>query len=103
MVVHGVHVFGISVGRVIAILAFIAVSAYLDVVHVSADDGGWYVDETMKFLADDPDAKKEARNVTWAILGSVIPIMVVVGAFFVNRIRLRNRSHERTSLSGAKK
>ena len=83
MVVHGVHVFGISVGRVIAILAFIAVSAYLDVVHVSADDGGWYVDETMKFLADDPDAKKEARSVTWAILGSVIPIMVLVGGFFV--------------------
>ena len=83
MVMYGVHVFGISVGRVIAILAFIAVSAYLDVVHVSADDGGWYVDETMKFLADDPDAKKEARSVIWAILGSVIPIMVVIGAFFV--------------------
>ena len=108
MGMHGVHVFGISVGRVIAILAFIAVSAYLDVVHVSADDGGWYVDETMQFLADDPDAKKEARSVTWAILGSVIPIMVVVGpflfgAFFVMRIRLRNRSHEQTPLSGAKK
>ena len=77
-----------SVGRVIAILAFIAVSAYLDVVHVSADDGGWYVDETMKFVADGPDAK----NVTWAILGSVILIMVVVGAYFVMRIRLRNRN-----------
>jgi heme/copper-type cytochrome/quinol oxidase subunit 2 len=102
MVMHGVHVFGISVGRVIAILAFIAVSAYLDVVHVLADDGGWYVDETMKFLADDPDAKKEAWSVTWAIL-LVIPIMVVVGAFFVMRIRLRNRSHEQTPLSGAKK
>ena len=94
MVMHGVHVLGISVGRVMAILAFIAVSAYLDVVPVSADDGGWYVDETMKFLADDPDAKKEARSVTWVILGSMIPIMVVVGAFFVMRIRLRNRSHE---------
>ena len=102
MVVHGVHVFGISVGRVIAILAFIAISAYLDVVHVSADDGGWYVDETMKFLADDPDAKNEALSVNWAIL-LVIPIMVVVGAFFVMRIRLRNRSHEQTPLSGAKK
>ena len=87
------QLFGISVGRVIAILAFIAVSAYLDVVHVSADDGGWYVDETMKFLGDDPDAKKEARSVTWAILGLVIPIMVVVGALFVIRIRLRNHSH----------
>ena len=82
------QLFGISVGRVIAILAFIAVSAYLDVVHVSADDGGWYVDETMKFVADDPGAK----SVTWAILGSVILIMVVVGAFFVMRIRLRNRN-----------
>ena len=102
MVMHGVYVFGISIGKVIAILAFIAVSAYLDVVHVSADDGGWYVDETMKFLADDPDAKKEIRSVTWAILGSVIPIMVV-GTFFVMRIRLRNRSHEQTPLSGAKK
>ena len=88
MVMHGVHVFGISVGIVIAILAFIAVSAYLDVVHVSADDGGWYVDETMKFVADGPDAK----SVTWAILGSVILIMVVVGAYFVMRIRLRNRN-----------
>ena len=86
------QLFGISVGRVIAILAFIAVSAYLDVVHVSADDGGWYVDETMKFLADDPDAKKEARSVTWAILGSVILIMVFVGAYFVMRIRLKNRN-----------
>ena len=102
MVMHGVHIFGISVGRVIVILAFIAVSAYLDVVHVSADDGGWYVDETMKFLADDPDAKKEALSVTWAIL-LVIPIMIVVVAFFVMRIRLRNRSHEQTPLSGAKK
>ena len=99
MVVHGVHVFGISVGRVIAILAFIAVSAYLDVVHVSADDGGWYVDKTMKFVADDPNA----QSVTWAILGSVIPIMVLVGGFFVMRIRLRKRSHEQTPLSGAKK
>ena len=103
MVMHGVHVFGISVGRVIAILVFTAVFAYLDVVHVSADDGGWYVDETMKFLADDPDAKTEAGSVTWAILGSVIPIMVVVGAFFVMRIRRRNRSHEQTPLSGEKK
>ena len=103
MDMHGVHVFGISVGRVMAILAFIAVSAYLDVVPVSADDGGWYVDETMKFLADDPDAKKEARRVTGGILGSMIPIMVVVGAFFVMRIRLRNRSHEQTPLSGEKK
>ena len=103
MVMHGVHVFGISVGRVIAILAFIAVSAYLDVVHVSADDGGWYVDETMQFLADDPDAKKEARSGTWVILGSVISIIVLVGAFFVMSIRLRNRSHEQTPLSRAKK
>ena len=94
MVMHGVHVFCVSVGRVIAILAFIAVSAYLDVVHVLADDGGWYVDETMKFLADDPDAKREAWSITWVILGSVIPIIVVVGAFSVMRIRLRNRSHE---------
>ena len=99
MVMHGVHVFGISVGRVIAILAFIAVPAYLDVVHVSADDGGWYVDKTMKFVANDPDA----QSVTWAILGSVIPIMVLVGGFFVMRIRLRNRSHEQTPLSGSKK
>ena len=82
------QLFGISVGRVIAILAFIAVSAYLDVVHVSADDGGWYVDETMKFEADDPDA----QSVTWAILGSVILIMVFVGAYFVMRIRLKNRN-----------
>ena len=103
MVVHGVHVFGISVGRVIAILAFIAVPVYLDVGHVSADDGGWYVDETMKFLGDDPDAKKESRSVIWAILGSVIPIMVLVGGFFVMRLRLRNRSHEQTPLSGEKK
>ena len=88
MVMHGVHVFGISVGRVIAILAFIAVSAYLDVVHVSADDGGWYVDKTMKFVADDPDA----QSITWAILGSVILIMVFVGAYFVMRIRLKNRN-----------
>ena len=88
---------------VIAILAFIVVSVYLDVAHVSGDDGGWYVDETMKFLGDDPDAKKEARSVIWAILGSVIPIMVVIGVFFVMRIRLRNRSHEQTPLSGAKK
>ena len=97
------QLFGISVGRVIAILVFIAVSAYFDVVYVSADDGGWYVDETMQFLADDPDAKKEARSVIWAILGSVIPIMVVIGVFFVMRIRLRNRSHEQTPLSGEKK
>ena len=103
MDMHGVHVFGISVGRVIAILAFTAVFAYLDVVHVSADDGGWYVDETMKFLADDPDAKKEARSGIWVILGSVISIIVLVGASFVMRIRLRNRSHKETPLSGAKK
>ena len=103
MVMHGVHVFGISVGIVIAILAFIAVPVYLDVGHVSADDGGWYVDETMKFLADDPDAKKEARSVTWVILGSVISIIVLVGASFVMRIRLRNRSHKQTPLSRAKK
>ena len=103
MVMHGVHVFGISIARVIAILAFIALSAYLDVVHVSADDGGWYVDETMKCVADDPDAKKEARSVTWAILGSVISIIVLVGAFFVMSIRLRYRSHEQTPLSGEKK
>ena len=90
MVMHGVHVVGISVGRVMAILAFIAVSAYLDVVPVSADDGGWYVDETMKFLADDPDAQKEARSVSWVILGSVIPI-IVVGAFFIMRIRLSRK------------
>ena len=82
------QLFGISVGRVIAILAFIAVSAYFDVVYVSADDGGWYVDETMKFVADDPDAK----SVTLAILGSVILIMVFVGAYFVMRIRLKNRN-----------
>ena len=82
------QLFGISVGRVIAILAFIAVSAYLDVVHVSADDGGWYVDKTMKFVADDPNA----QSVTWAILGSVILIMVFVGAYFVMRIRLKNRN-----------
>ena len=88
MVMHGVHVFSISVGIVIAILAFIAVSAYLDVVHVSADDGGWYVDKTMKFVADDPDA----QSITWAILGSVILIMVFVGAYFVMRIRLKNRN-----------
>ena len=88
MGMHGVHVFGISVGRVIAILAFIAISAYLDVVHVSADDGGWYVDKTMKFVADDPDA----QSITWAILGSVILIMVFVGAYFVMRIRLKNRN-----------
>ena len=103
MVVHGVHVFGISVGRVIAILVFTAVFAYLDVVHVSADDGGWYVDETMQFLADDPDAKKEARSGIWVILGSVISIIVLLGALFVMRIRLRNRSHKETPLSGAKK
>ena len=96
MVMHGVHVFGISVGRVIAILAFIAVSAYLDVVHVSADDGGWYVDETMKFLADDPDAKKEDRSGTWAILGSVIPLLVVVGAFFVRGL-FRNENSTKES------
>jgi len=82
------QLFGISVGRVIAILAFIAVSAYLDIVHVSADDGGWYVDKTMKFVADDPNA----QSVTWAILGSVILIMVFVGAYFVMRIRLKNRN-----------
>ena len=93
----------LSLGRVIAILAFIAVFAYLDVVHVSADDGGWYVDETMQFLADDPDEKKEARSVIWAILGSVISIIVLVGALFVMRIRLRNRNHKQTPLSGAKK
>ena len=103
MVMYGVHVFCISIGRVIAIVAFIAVSAYLDGGHVSADDGGWYVDKTMKLLGDDPDAKKEAGSVTWAILGSVIPIMGVVGAFFVMRIRRRNRSHEQTPLSGEKK
>ena len=85
---HSAHVFGISVGRVIAILAFLAVSAYLDVVHVSADDGGWYVDKTMKFVANDPDA----QSVTWAILGSVILIMVFGGAYFVMRIRLKNRN-----------
>ena len=96
MVVHGVHVFGISVGRVIAILAFIALFAHLDVVHVSADDGGWYVDETMKFLADDPDAKKEDRSVTWAILGSVIPLLVVVGAFFVRGL-FRNENSTKES------
>ena len=93
----------LSVGRVIAILAFTAVFAYLDVVHVSADDGGWYVDETMQFLADDPDAKKEARSGIWVILGSVISIIVLVGASFVIRIRLRNRSHEQMPLSRAKK
>ena len=131
MVLHGAHLSGISVGRVIAILAFIAVSAYLDVVHVSADhiskkesrvyleeidreykDGTlsaedykaklqWLEDHDAK-LGEGSDVKKDVRSVSWAILSTLISI-IVVGAFFAMRIRLRNRSHEQTQLLGGKK